>query len=286
MPGLGDGRRVIRGLRRLRVTLAGDPASVVFDSPNITLAQNSKLFIVAVANTGAGPAPIALVVNTGTAQADLLDRNTPGALRVLQLSPDAPELDLTRQAAGSEDVLPFIDGLAFPQSSGYQELAVGQYTVRAFDAADPDPQADPLLSFVQTVQAGQFYTVLFTGLAETILAQALIDARRPVTTESRLRLVHASPGAGVVDIYLTAAGAELEGSVLILRNVNPRVETGYLSLPPGDYTLLVTAPADSSAEVISAPVSLAGGDVRTLVVRDAAGGGEPIELSAFDDATD
>lgn len=272
------------GLRRVRVTLAGDPANVVYDSPNITLAQNSKLFIVAVANTGAGPAPISLVVNTGAAQADLLDRNTPAALRVLQLSPDAPALDLTRQATGSEDVLPFIDGLLFPQSSGYRELAGGQYTLRARDAGDPE--ADPLLSFLQTVLPGQFYTVLLTGLVEGLLGQSLIDARRPIATEAKLRLVHASPEAGLVDIYLTPAGAELSDSVLILRNVSPRVETGYRSLQPGDYTLLVTAPADSTAVVISAPLSLAGGDVRTLAVTDAAGGGEPIGLSAFDDTAD
>lgn len=274
------------GVSRLRVTLAGEPANVVFDSPDISLAQNSKLFVVAVRNTGAGPAPITLTINTGSAQADLLDRNTPGSLRVLQLSPDTPELDLTRQATGSEDVLPFIEGLAFPQSSGYQALAVGQYTIRARDATELDPEADPLLSFVQTVQPGQYYTVLFTGLAETILPQALIDARRPIATEAKLRLVHASPEAAVVDIYVTPAGAELEDSVLILRNVSPRVETGYRSLPPGDYTLLVTEPGDSAAEVISAPLSLAGGDVRTLAVTDAAGGGEPIGLSAFNDTSD
>lgn len=274
------------GLGRLRVTLAGDPDSLLFDSPNISLAQNSKLFVVAVANTGAGPAPIALVINTGSAQADLLDRNTPGALRVLHLSPDAPALDLTRQATGSEDVLPFLEGLMYPQSSGYQELAVAQYTVRAFDATDADPEAEPLLSFVQTVQPGQFYSVLFTGLAEAILAQPLIDARRPVATEAKLRLVHASPEAGVVDIYLTPDGAELAESLLILRNVNPRAETGYRPLPPGDYTLLVTEPADSTAEVISSALNLAGGDVRTLIVRDAPGGGEPVGLINIDDSAD
>lgn len=274
------------GLRRLRATLAGDPATVVYDSPNITLAQNSKLFVVAVANTGAGTAPIGLVVNTGSAQADLPDRNTPGALRVLQLSPDAPALDLVRQATGSEDVLPFVDGLDFPQSSGYQPLPVAQYTVRAFAASDPDPEADPLVSFVQTVQQGQFYTVLYTGLAENLLARTLVDARRAIATEARLRLVHASPEAGLVDIYLVPDGAELSGALLILRNVSPGVETGYRSLPPGDYTLLVTEPADSSAEVIATAISLAGGDVRTLAVTDAAGGGEPVGLAAFNDLLD
>lgn len=79
----------------LRVTPQGDPNTVLFDSgPLGSLGNRADLLFVLVQNTAAGSSPLSLVINNGFSSFELLDKSTQAQLRVVNLSPDAPALDV------------------------------------------------------------------------------------------------------------------------------------------------------------------------------------------------
>ena len=59
---------------RIRVTPAGDKATVLLDSGAITLRSTINLLFVVVTNTGTGTAPISLLTNDGTFGGEVLDQ--------------------------------------------------------------------------------------------------------------------------------------------------------------------------------------------------------------------
>ncbi|MBM4222051.1 MAG: DUF4397 domain-containing protein, partial [Gammaproteobacteria bacterium] len=94
------------GTWRIRVTPAGDKATLLFDSGAITLSSAANLLFVVVTNTGAGTAPISLVANNGSSNAEVLDVATPAAVRVYNVSPDLPVLTATAERALRKDTVP------------------------------------------------------------------------------------------------------------------------------------------------------------------------------------
>ena len=79
---------------QVRITLAGDPTTVVYDSGEQPFAAGGDLMIVAVDNTGPGDTPVQLIVLDGTAANPLYDINTPASAVAVHLSPDAPAVDI------------------------------------------------------------------------------------------------------------------------------------------------------------------------------------------------
>jgi hypothetical protein len=91
---------------RIRITPAGDKATVLLDSGAVTLRSTLSLLFVVVANTGSGAAPISLLVNDGSLGAEVLDVATPADVRVYNVSPDLPALTATAERALASDNAP------------------------------------------------------------------------------------------------------------------------------------------------------------------------------------
>jgi len=66
----------------------------------------------------------------------------------------------------------------------------------------------------------------------------------PTPVAAQVRAIHGSPDAGPVDIYVYAAGKSRPGTPTVAKAAYPQI-TGYLSVPPGTYTVDVIAPAGS-----------------------------------------
>jgi trimeric autotransporter adhesin len=265
------------GNYQIRVTLPGDPATVVFDSGTVALPAGGDLLVAAVTNTGPGPALISLVVNTGAEQFGILDAGTPADIRVGHLSPDAPAVDVV---VNDDLANPAVAGLTFPTVTGYLSLPPAAYNFKVVDSAT---QSLTVIDLDATLEIGKAYSVLASGFLASIGPLVLEDNNRSVATEARVRIVHASPTAGNVDIYVTAPGTDITTVTPAFANVPFEANTGYVSLAPGTYQVSVTPAGNPGVVAIGATLPVAAGDVYTALARDAAGGGAPLGLVVIDE---
>lgn len=283
----------------ISVTPAGEPTHVLFQSPEIPLHSRDDLLLVVVANTATGSSPISLVVDNRFATRqdnmlpELLDKGTLSDLRVINLSPDAPAIDLIGDPATKDAVnVSFASGLGYLGNTGYVSAPPDAYEFRGVlstnTAADPPP-----FSFNRTLVVGQRLTVLATGLLATIDDNVLTDDIRPIHAQGKMRFVHAAPGGGIVDVYVLAKGTDIAGVANpSLRNMGLRSATGHLGFTPGTYTVTFTEAGTKTPVVLPATDVVAGpGSVHTVFLRDAVrvdatSTGKPAGVLVVDDLAD
>jgi hypothetical protein len=266
---------VAAGDYQVRVTAAGDPSAVVFDSGTVTLNDGDDINITALPNTSGGAAPISLVALNGTESLEVLDIDTPTSLQVIHASPDAPAVDVVVDGG----VL--VPGLAFPTATGFVETPAGTYTVAVTVAGNPGAVAIGPVDL--DLAAGVRYSVLAVGELAAIEPLILTDDPRRVATNAKVRIVHASPSAMDVDIYVTAVGADINAETPTLENIAFKDNTGYLALPAGDYDVTVTPTGTKTAAIGPATISVSDGGIYTAVARDPLPGAAELGLIVSDD---
>jgi hypothetical protein len=267
------------GNYQIRVTLADDPASVVYDAGTVALPGGANLLLVAVANTTTGSAPISLLVNDGSTQSELLDVETLADVRAGHLSPDAPAVDVI---VNNDLANPLFNAATFPSLTSYASVPPATYNIKVVDDAS---QTLTVIDADLPVVAGQSYSVLAVGLLADIEPLVLTDDRRSVATEARVRIVHGSPSAGNVDIYVAAPGTDINTINPTFANVPFKANTGYVGLTGATYEVSVTPAGAKSPVAIFATLPIENGDVFTAIARDAPGGGAPLGL-LLEDETD
>ena len=247
---------------QIRVTAAGNPAAVVYDSGTVPLAGGDDYVIAAVPNTTGGPAAISLVGLISAGSAELLDINTPTGLRVGHLSADTPPVDVL--VDGGE----YLTDVPFTAVTGFAALPPATYNVQVTPADNPGVVAIGPVDL--ELEAGTWYSVLAVNDFANIEALIETDDARPVATNAKVRIIHAAanPAAASVDIYVTAVGADINAEEPTLTSVAFKDNTGYLALPAGDYDVTVTIAGTKTAAIGPATVSLANGDVFTAIARD------------------
>ena len=102
-------------------------------------------------------------------------------------------------------------------------------------------------------------------------------------TETRLRIVNMSPGAGAVDVFVTAAGADLATATPRATGLAYQGASAYFTVAPGTYQVRAvpagTAAANRNAAVtinLAATPALPGGTGRTIVLANDVTGGVPL----------
>jgi hypothetical protein len=266
---------------QIRVAPSVDPDNVVYDSGLIELPGGADLVVAAVANPGPGGAPISLLAATGAGALEFPDVNTPSAVRAIHASPDAPPVDVV---ANDDFGAPAVEDLAYGDVTGYLNPPAGSINLKVVPAGAASPVViDADLTLVQ----GAAYSVYAVGLlgAGEIEPLVLVDDLRPVATEARLRLVHASPAAGEVDIYVVGQGegADLTRSEPAFTGVPFQADTGYVPLAAGTYDVVVTATGSKVPAIGPVTLTLEAGGVYTAAARDEFGGGLPLGLILLDD---
>ena len=264
---------------QIRVTAAGDPGAVVFDSGTVSLASGSDLLVAAVENTTTGAAPINLVVQSRASgdTATLFDIDTPADLRVIHAVPDAPAVDVV---VNDDFNAPLVSNLAFPEFTPFVNVPPDSYNVKVA----PTGTQNTVLEADLDLAAGTRYSVLaISTLAAGIEGLVADDDPRRVATEAKVRIIHASPAAGDVDIYVTPVGAAIDAELPILEAVPFAANTGFLSLAEGDYDVTVTQTGSKAAAIGPATISIENGGIYTAIARDAEGGGAPLGLILLDD---
>ncbi len=262
------------GNYQVRVTLGGNPATVVFDSGAIALPADADLLVAAVENTGPGATPIQLVVLNGTAATDLLDSNTPASVVAVHASPDAPAVDLLADdlSTAADDAIRLASNVAFTQACSIAAVpAPGEYTLSVTAAGAPSVVA---LQFdLDVAQADEAMAIVtgFLGSTPVIQPLPLPVNRRSVVTEAKLRVTHGSPSTPAVDLYLVADGTNLNDVAVTpaFSAVPFGADTGILSIAPGVYDVYVTPAGDKGTVAIDVQnLTLTGGQVLDVIARD------------------
>ena len=260
---------------QVRVTAAGDAAAVVYDSGAITLNAGDDLTVAALPNTGGGPAPITLVALTGSGSLEILSVDTPTSFQVVHGSPDAPPVDVVVDGG----VL--VPGLAFPEATGFVEAPGDTYNVAVTAAGNPGAVVIGPVDL--DLAAGARYSILAVNELAAIEPLILTDDPRRVGTNAKVRVVHASPTAADVDVYVTAVGADIDGEAPAIEGFAFKDNTGFLALPAGDYDVTVTAAGTKTAAIGPVSISVENGGVYTAVARDPLPGESEFGLIVLDD---
>lgn len=261
---------------RVRITLPGQ-STVVFDSGALPLAGGTDLVVAAINNRFSGESPVSLLAITPTGdEINIMDAGTTASARVVHNVSDAPAVDVI-----VNDAIKLVEGLSFPDFTGYVGVAPDTYNVKVAAAAD---NSVVVIDADLTLEAGEFYSVLAVGsLGESSIEPlVLVDQPRRIATEARVRIVHGSTLAGPVDIYVTATN-NIADATPAFSNVPFKADTGYVALAAGDYVVTVTPTGTKTAAIGPVALSLEANKIYTAIARDGVGLTGDVGLILMDD---
>ncbi len=170
-------------------------------------------------------APLALVLVLGTTLGARAD------VRVLHLSPDTPPVDVLAGLADDAKGELFTD-IPFGTVTDYVPVPTGNYFIDVTPADQPDVVAIDIDDL--PIDADTFYSVAAIGLLtpgtdEPAIGPLLLIDDAVISDQAQLRIVHAAPDAGEVDVLVN-------GSTVLEDFAFSDVED-YLSLDPGSYDI-------------------------------------------------
>lgn len=262
---------------QIRIAAAGTD-TVVYDSGSLNLAAGADLMVLATQNVGAGESPVTLLVADGSGSFLLWDDNTGANLRVVHGVANGPSVDVI---ANNEIVL--VEALPFTDATNYLAVVDGDYLI---DVAANNNGVVVVDDAAVTLKVGQSYTAIANNELSDVGLDLVMDNPRRIATAAQVRIFHASPGAGDVDIYVTTDG-DIENAQPAFSAVpftTPMLaETGYVQLTAGDYFVTVTAAGTKNAAIEAGMLTLQGGNIYTAVAVDAERGGLPPQLILMDD---
>lgn len=211
---------------------------------------------------------------------ELLECEGTPMLRALHASPDAPAVNIL---VNDTEVLSDVD---YAQGSGFLP-AVEEVNVQV-EAIIPGGNAI-VIDETLALDYNTDYTVIavddVAGLRPLVIANRYDERLAPGNFFAQV--VHASPSAQAVDVYVTTLGADLDASApintapLAFEEFTPRLE-----VPEGDYQIRVTAAGDTSTVFYdSGEVSLASGaDLLIAAVENVGPGDAAVQLVVLDGA--
>jgi hypothetical protein len=191
-----------------------------------------------------------------------------GYVRLAHLSPDTPAVDvyLKPKSGGKQQRF---QGVGYGVMSPYLRLPVGTYSV-AMRPAGADPSSDPVLTLEVNVENGQAYTVAGVGrYADLGLRLIPDDLKLPAANQSKVRIIQASVRAPVLDVDVNNGPAIADG-------VQFATTTNYRQVKPGTWNVRVQPTGGGRSSTL--PCTLGPGNVYSLLVLDAKGGGLKTQL--------
>lgn len=209
------------------------------------------------------------------------DNDDDSYLRIYHASPDAPKVNIWLDG---KLALAAVD---YQQSSGAVKVSAGLHTLQV-EAILPDGATLTVIPETPlTLEKDIEYNVVAAGKATLIGSGEVnefapqIIARDDLTPAgARVQVMHAAPDAPMVDVFITAPGADLAGATPFADDLQYLGATGAIEVPAGDYQVRITDPADSSSVYFdSGTVAVpTGGDWFVAATNNTEAGTSPVNL--------
>ena len=191
---------------------------------------------------------VALLAALALAAPALAQGRGEAQVRVAHLSPDAPNVDVYVNGE------PALTDVPYTTVSSYLSLPAGTQQVTVYATGET---SNPVIDAPVKIAAGGAYTIAAVGLVTdgSITAQVYQDdLRAPSEGNAKLRVIHASPDAGPVDVVPRG------GEPLVTDLAFPD-DTPYAEVPAGTYTLDVNAAGTDQTTLTVPDAKLAAGGV-------------------------
>lgn len=179
--------------------------------------------------------------------------------------------------------------LAAPNTANYAAILTGDRSLVLKRTIDTNVVV-ATLPF--TIAASQDRTVYAVGGAGGSAVTSFIttdDNADVAATSTRLRVVNLAPGAGAIDVFVTAVGADLAAATPVASGLAVQGASTYFIVAAGTYQVRAvpagTAPAARAAAVTInlASTAFAGATGRTIVMGDNSTGGAPLRAFVLTD---
>ena len=204
--------------------------------------------------------------------------------RVVQAIPDAPgNFDVS---VNGKNVFTNVAFGSTEPTFGYQSVPVGSDPIEVTQAS-----ASVINSTRMNLISGTQSTALLTGLYSDPAAFILRDNNTaPPSGQAELRIVYASPSAPAsLDVYIVSPGIDITQRDPTISALQFGQQSAYQYLTTqksgnAQITVIVTESGDpTKAQLVNQTYTISVGQIRTLVLVDAIGGGAissiPLELS-------
>jgi hypothetical protein len=177
-----------------------------------------------------------------------------------------------------------------PTPPAYTKVASGGVTIQAFDTGTTTNPIFGTNGVTASFSSSSQYTIVLAGFLNSTGANApaalqITDNNSaPTSGNVEFRIIDASPSSpGTVDVYIVPPGTDIN-------QVNPPTIQGliyqqastYQSMGAATYSVIVTTSGSKTPIISAQDYTLVAGQIRTLVLVDNPGGGNPpswLELS-------
>lgn len=180
-------------------------------------------------------------------------------VRVLHASPDAPNVDIL------VDGVEVLNDVAYQQGSGYLQVDAGARDV-SIRVSGTETIA---LEASFDLAADGYYSVIAQNQVASLEFEVLDDTTKQNNGTTDVTVVHASPTAGNVDVYVSADGAELP-DLATLADVPFDVNAALENVASADYQVRITG-AGSDEVLYNSSTLPVSGDVTAVAVNSTKG---------------
>ena len=185
-------------------------------------------------------------------------------IRIIDASPDAPGLDFY------EGTSALAYNLGFGTITSYVPINPSTYTFSAKSAGT----TTVLASAKATLAPSGQYTILIGDSSASLQELILADQNQAAPSgQISVRFIDQATRVSAVDVYLVPAGQKLTNVTPVVSGLSLSVNTGYLNIPTGAYTLVMvptgTIPTSTTIATYSgAQITYNSGSARTFVLID------------------
>src|SRR4029077_5720232 len=178
-----------------------------------------------------------------------------------------------------------LTSIGFGQTPTYRKVSSGSHTVGIFLTGTT---TNPVFSGTVSFPSGDTTLLSINPFSSIALAPFTDDNTVPASGDFKLRIIHASPTSGNVDVYFVTPPGPIGSLSAQKQNLafSPNGNgsaTSYFSFPAGNYEIVMTqAGTQNPISGLDASYNLAAGQIRTVLILDSPNGGGPwtqLELS-------